>query len=257
MIVVRIPVHPISRKIILRECQPTPDQPIVIKKKHLLMQLLMYEEKGLSIEYLRNTLTQVIDVRMGRKYGLQVRRNYSAGYHVYKYHMDLMLRFMFGQVASGTPAYSAMLNWYDIYGLDDNDLTYDASYKRWQRWISDFEFIKKTGKRWTHRAHSGKSASNLFPLTEEDVLQTANAYIAEVLHKCFDDHERISSTMIQRILIYFYREHGDRPIGDLQRRFGLSRSAIFHNVARFKEILETEPAFSEPMESLLSTESAV
>lgn len=247
---ITLPVHPVSKKIILVEYGRKPGAAIKIKKNHLLLQQLLYADHNPNIAYLNELLTTSIEIKLGQNYAHRVGRNKAAGYHIYKFHLNMMLHFMLGQVMGGLPAYPAMLQWYDMYGIDDNDMSFDAAYKRWQRWSETKKYVKHWRKL-THNVHSDANKRGGLKRPAEDVLEAAANYLASVLDECFNTREDLSVNMIRRALIYIFRDYGCWHNAEIARKFGLKENTIRHHVSRFQGILDTEPALAAPYEAIV------
>src|SRR5688572_19652470 len=65
----------------------------------------------------------------------------DAGYTIYRAHIDMLMIWMYGHHMKGSEVYSAMVEFYDLYGITEDDMPFATAYKIWQRW-----FLKKKSK---------------------------------------------------------------------------------------------------------------
>lgn len=256
--IISVPVHPLSYKII-RTKHPG-QSPIRLKKNDLLLQQLLYHDTRPNHKFLYELLTTSVEFDLGQKHAQRIKNNPSAGYHIYRYHIDTMIQFMFARVSAQLHAWPAMMEWYAIYGIDDDDLAYDTAYKKWQRWQSRNQPLFRRKNELSEKKHClttansvqtlGKRCLSAFELPEDVVLGLAGQYLKDIMPDLFRVDGTLSSSMVQKALIYIYKEFGNYPTTRIARQFGLTERAINYNVSAWRDILDTEPALSEPLESL-------
>lgn len=151
----------------------------------------------------------------------------EAGHTLYRMHTDMMLQWMYAHMLKGQEPYSAMVEFYTLFGITEDDMPHDTAYKAWQRWI-----LKKNENKSLYlspvvvhnltKAASGRKAAIL------DHLATSfQAYALDMLH----NHPLPSDYMVRRFLMRTLFQAGwtQEAVADT---FGCSQQLVSYHISR-------------------------
>lgn len=148
---VRIPVHPLSRCVLLAEYGR---EPLRIGYRDLLFSMLttarLRDRSG--TQRAAETLTASVELEVNDELARHLAVNYyQVGMLLFSWHKDLMCRHAETATAGGARAWGAIRHWLDARGVGEDDYGMEAAYKCWQRWNESIEeknpefFGQKTG----------------------------------------------------------------------------------------------------------------
>lgn len=151
----------------------------------------------------------------------------DAGHTLYRAHLEQLMIWMHGHSLKGANAYTAMVDFYELYGITEDDMPYATAYKSWQRWI-----LKKNAKK-----PLSFSPTNVLPFTKkigksrEDILRhlavSFQPYALEALHHHPLPSDRAITRHFMRTL--FNAGMTQETIGEI---FGCTQQAVSYHMSR-------------------------
>lgn len=238
MTTISLPVHPISRQILLKDYG---NEPLYLKKQDLILQQLMYADPGTKASYLQSLLTETISIQVSERIGRLLVKRTGTGYHLFHYHIDRIIRYIECKTEFGAEegAYPAMLEFYARYGLEDEMLSFDAMYKKWQRHKAKNPNI--CDKISIQSGHGKCQLSQRVPLTHDQVIKRVNILIRENLGIFYTKRGKLSQKMIKKTLLYAFWFHRVYTPEELAEIFGITKRNVYRHISTFEQLADTAP----------------
>lgn len=227
-----IPVHRLTRQTIL--CDYGSDQiridasfPLIphmvvkpyVHKTHLRAQLIIHGPSSLLA-----TIRQ------------------DAGHNLFRAHMQQLIAWIDRHVQKGEQAWTAMMRYYQLVGMDIDDLPPDTVYKAWQR----HDTRRKSKKYLYNERQDVLKIISPVRGTLNDGLRTASELISEFPDVCFNFAEDPDPSMIKKVIMYaLHRRHGwDQS--EIAQQFGITQSAVSQHLRSIRAYLHRPAAHASP-----------
>ncbi|MBK8884541.1 MAG: hypothetical protein IPN67_19945 [Bacteroidales bacterium] len=238
--IVELPISTFSKKIIQKFDKR---DPIVIRTDDPLFTyfgFIRYDRPanaGRAAQYLNDKINIDITMRM-RKNPLPFL--YQAGINIHKHHIMQMLIWAESQALAGGVAMTALMQWYQIYDISDDDLNFETALRKWQRWHSQRKTqlfsgncVANTSKLWRKKRRDGE-----IPLPEEKIHVELSKLVFYNINYFIGDKTEFMEKLLLHVTIYYYHRHQMYGTRELAAMFGKSRRQIQRSIYNIKNIIE-------------------
>jgi hypothetical protein len=248
---IELPVAPFSKKILLAEYGM---EPLHLTKGDLLYQALRVEPERINaaLNDTKHTLKTTISISVGNTLSSQLTHNELAfsriGIHIYKIHLDRLYSSISTAQRMGMEVKRAITEFYDQYGIGDDDLGYDTAYRYWHR-----EELKKKRKKVTKCADNTSEKGNVFPLpfAQQSRGRLARAVIHDFTQKYSrwatihlkreKKSSRISAKKIEMVSILTLRHVNGLTFREIAKELNTSPSNIIQRNRRAMILIRQQP----------------
>lgn len=254
MATVLLPTSTFSRKIILGEHGAS--EPVVPGRADWLSDALRIDrsDTGFSPALLATLRAGVLlDVpaslaariaRDGQRIGAVLHRN----------HIEILTRHMLSAAIMGGEAKKAMRKFYELYGLDDDDLDEQSLYREYGRFSKRF-FEKIMSKSGTKSAGVVLQKSRISQGNAPALSLISNANL-DALCSVFDGRLkrcriRYKSRLEKQSHIYLWVRRGGRKLEAITRRFGTKRSGMYRALKAVRKRIRDDKRFARAILPLL------
>lgn len=219
---ITIPVHPLTRKAIIYQFG---SDHIPVERVRALRPLLTLTSVRSTIK-LSCTITITGDTKFIRA---------DAGYGLYLFHMEQLLDFIRLGVANDRNAYTSMMEYYTIIGLDIDELPPETAYKRWQRSKREKFHRKYLLKpyRGVLRNIGAKNADL------NDCLAYTSAFIQTHPRLFLKKDGLPSEAMIRKIIMHTLWKRHNWPQQVIAQTFGIRQPTAHEHIRTMDGILST------------------
>jgi hypothetical protein len=237
---IQIPVHPLTKRVLLAEygCEP-----IAFPNQDFTFNLLSADHRrdrapqhGLK---LTASISIVVDDTTARHLS---RHSVSVGLRLFRYHQQLVCRHAdsANRIQGKGHIKAAIEQWLAAYKVDEDEYAVETAYKLWQRWTwkitennRDF-FGRRRGmsasissKKMRLRAKAAKSHFPLRATLKECQVELAASRFVEGIRRCFSAPGKKCA---QHARIYYYIHYGGLSCRDVAQRLGISKSTASYAV---------------------------
>ncbi len=244
-----IPVHPLSRKILLCDYGL---EPVVIKNHDLLFQQLSYQriKPKSNHQRLRGALTQTIKIQLNDKLANKLKSNLiQVGYHLYCFHTYLMMKHI-EALHDLMTVKEALDHFYCRYKLTEDDFEYDSAYRRWNRWkkskrLKSPTFFYKYNACLTsrNRKKKHKTLTLRFPV-DDAFVETFSLAMTYYGPTYLNIHH---SKFIEHLRMYLYYEHGQYSVKAISEKLNAPQRSIYYGIKVIKRHLQQNESFQKFM----------
>lgn len=254
MATVFLPTSSFSRKILLVEYGGV--EPVVPGRADWLSDQLRIDrsDTGFSTNLLATLTTGLlveVPAHVADRISLQGTR---TGAVLHRLHIEMLTRHMISSVMMGCEAKKAMRNFYDTYGLDDDDLDEQSVYREYGRFSRNF-FAKIEAKSGTKSHNAVRPESRIWQGVFAEKDRPSNTHI-NTLCEAFDT--RLRACRIRRVKrltkqahIYIWSKRGNRRWDEIGKRFGIQRSSVYRALKSVRKRIREDKAFSRAILPLL------
>ncbi len=246
MINLVIPVSSFSKKILHKEYG---DGPIRIPRHDILydqLRCVRHANYRLSETYL-NLLSDTIEIEVYNDLAEHVLgKNNNTGLFLYRYHKELMYRFVDRSVKFNQKISEALADFYTEYNLDDDDFNLETALRTYRRYSKNTQKRYSTGRVSIVR-HSSK---------QEKQRIVVNYYSEEVLNPVIEDLSFLCNLpnfrrIKQNLNLFFYHYYADIRQDLLAKRFNLSTRTVSYNIENIRFMLRNYEQFRTLYQSVL------
>jgi hypothetical protein len=252
---IELPVAPFSRRILMAEYGT---EPLSLTKGDLLYQALRVEPRRIksALNDLKNTLHSSIHVLLGNEISRQLVCNELAfskiGIHIYKIHLLQLFTHVNALARGGVEVKRAIIDFYDKYGITDDDLGLDTAYRYYHR-----EELKKKRKKLTKSSGNTSTKDNIIPLaiTRQSRTVVSRAIIHDFTQKYSTwastsltrekKNSRISPKKIEMVSILTLRHINGLTFREIARELGTTPSNIIQRNRRAMTLIKQQPKICE------------
>lgn len=158
----------------------------------------------------------------------------DAGHNLFRAHMQQLIAWIDRHVQKEEQAWTAMMRYYELIGLDIDDLPPDTVYKAWQRHES-----RRKSKKYLYNPRQDV-LKNISPSkgTLNDGLRTASELLASFPDVCFNFAEDPDPSMIKKVIMYALHERHHWDQIEIGQQFGISQSAVSQHLRSIKAYLK-------------------
>lgn len=246
MIQLVIPVSSFSKKILTKEYGAGP---IRIPRHDILydqLRCVRHSNYRLSETYI-NLLSDTIEIEVYNDLADHVLgKNNNTGLFLYRYHKELMYRFIDRSVKFNQKISEALADFYNEYNLDDDDFNLETALRTYRRYSKNTEKRYSTGRVSIVR-HIGKQDSKRI---------VVNYYSEEVLDPAIDDLANLCNLpnfrrIKQNLNLFFYHYYADIRQDILAKRFRLSTRTVSYNIENVRFMIRNYEQFRNLYQSVL------
>lgn len=250
MMSIIIPVHPMSRKILLTEHG---SEPIKITSHNFLYHQLSYSrvQDATNLKHLKNVLTAKIIIVSDSKLIRRLKNeSHQVGSFLYGYHKDMMTSYVLSQTEIGGEAREALRKFYNTYKIDEDDYDQDSAYRYWTRFSEKKrEFLGlKYPKRvlfQSKKVQKNKVYSCLY--SDIDLHEIHEHFMSKSL-KLFTT---VPAKLSKHSLMYILHQIGNRPAHYVVEKFGFPRSSYFYAVQAMQKNLDANISLNNIMKECI------
>lgn len=245
MMVVQIPVSPLTRKILLTHngySQPISFGP---EEPGFFISFINRENRD-NVKLIQMNLTQSIGLKLSRDMARIVRKNgHQIGYALHRFHIEQMMSFVLGRWMDGLEAKNSLYRFYHFYNLEEDDYSIDTAYRKWTRYKSVFPHKKRLektelkdnlGRCWVHR----RPATN-----QEMALTISNALNANPELFIQRDDPILKPTTFGSLYTFVMAEHGQYAKDYLAKVMKVGIRSVNRRIRSFKDLIDTTPTLKE------------
>lgn len=256
--IIEIPVHPLSLKIIAREYNNSIDEKGILKL--VGRDLLNYQLSiKMSEEHCKQTtaaklLTSSITVNTTKPVRQEVRDNiHYIGLFLYKQHVQLMLNWIDAQVELIDNVSFSIRNFFDYYDIEEGDFDSDTAYKMYQRSRNQLEISKNSKKKIDLFINTSKR----IVLDENDIYTAAQIFVSSQRLHFLKSQQRNNNTifkheLFESLLIALFYDTGKYRYAAIARHMGKEVSSAFRKRTTFQIYCMKHRDFKEEYNKVLS-----
>jgi len=242
-----IPVSSFSKKILHKEYGAGP---IRIPRHDILydqLRCVRHANYRLSSTYIK-LLSDTIEIEVYNDLADHVlAKNNNTGLFLYRYHKELMYRFVDRSVKFGQKISEAVADFYNEYNLDDDDFNLETALRTYRRYAKNTEKRYSTGRVSIVRQICKKETKRI----------VLNYYNEEVLCPVIEDIALLanlpnSRRIKQNIQLFFYHYYADIRQDLLAKRFNLSTRTVSYNIENIRFMIRNYEQFRALYQSVLS-----
>jgi hypothetical protein len=221
-----LPVHPVSRKIILTEYGA---EPLNVDSQDVLWGMLQHNRflKRRNRRTSADELTAILHISVDKELVAPLLQNaISVGIFLYKYHRNEMCRYTWSQNRLGAHARQSILEFFHTYDINEDDLALESAYKVWQRWKwkkctdnskNPVQFFDKTGEK-VYRLHPENSVH----LNRQEV----EAICEQVVNRARAQFLVWHSAQTNHLWYYTFKTVSNTSFRQTARMLGVSKNKI-------------------------------
>lgn len=243
-----LPVAPLTKRIIL--ARTGQEQPVRFSMKDHIFQQLNYSKlnkrkKLLTMQRIcTETITLELNTKLVQSIGM---RMYEAGYHLYNFHLHMMLTYIEAQCEAGIYATDAIRNFYEKYNISEDDFDMDSAYKRWVRHLQN---VRKKGGKIKNFAESNdrekyKSKSAPFcatiPLDERQVEEV----IQMILERYSGYRGQAPQSLPLHLSAYLLYKESLLNTNYIAEKLEMSRSNVYFAINNIENMMDTDGLFRQ------------
>lgn len=242
-----LPVHPLSRRILFSEYGL--EFPIFIRPHDILFSMLSITRlrDRTNLVRLRALLTTEIEIAIDGAMAAHIaKRCYQAGHHLYRWHKDMICRYVDTCLRRGMPAMSALREFYEIHGIGEDDFPLENAWKMWQR--HNKEVFKKnpvfsSGIRGNTSVlfcqKIGRPRKIELPVSDDDI-QAMSSRLVDIAASCLPNPPKALHTHAQ---CYFYIHLARRRHEDVASMMNIPVRSLYRKAKVVKDWRDTDPTF--------------
>lgn len=245
--IVELPISTFSKKIIQKFDKR---DPVVIRTDDPLFTYFGYikndrpANSGRAAQYLNDTIRVDVSVKLFRK---SLPYLYQAGINIHRHHIVQMLIWAESQAMAGGVAMTALMQWYQIYDISDDDLNFETALRKWQRWHSQRKlqlfsgnYVADHTKVWRKKRREGE-----IPLPEEIIHHELSKLVFYNLNYFIGDKTEFMEKLLLHVTIYYYHRHQMYGTRELAAMFGKSRRQIQRSIYNIRNIIQYDRMIGE------------
>lgn len=244
-----LPIHPFSRRILLTEYGSA--EPIQIRPNDILFSMLsltQMRDRGNLIR-LRDLLTAEVCFALDDGLATHIsRRCQQVGYHLFRWHKDMLFRYVDVCLRrGGITAAQAIREFYEMYGIEEDDYSSDNAWRMWQRHNHETAGGKNpvfSGKirgaaRVIYSKKRGRPCKVEIPLPDDQVERMAE-HLSDIVSGCLRSTPK---ALLKHARCYFYLHFAGRNHQQVSHRLRLPVSTIYYGAAVIRNWRDTDPTF--------------
>lgn len=248
-----VPLTPMSAKILATEYGRSPITPgradwlsDVLRIDRSSTRFTPEEEAAVSSGVLLNVSPKVASQieRQGKRLGVVIHR----------LHLENLSRHMAAcsmRFPTKGLAMVALRDFYDYYGLSDDDFSQESAYREYSRFRKKFLANSATNSR-----HRVRPESRIWQQRDNQVEHINQAGL-DVLCRVLDDRLRQARIRRREVLarhayIYIYAVRGGRDIAEISRRFKKHRANVYRAISHIQGKMKSDARFARILGPILS-----
>lgn len=252
--IVNIPVHPLSLKVIARDYAHGIDEEGVLSLS--AGDLLIYQISCLvnkdkeRLTAAKKLLTGSITIKISRSLRKDILDNlHIVGIFLYKSHVQLMLKWIDAQVDHLDNVRLAIRNFYDYYGLDESDFDMETAYKQYQRERDK----NRTSKPSRKRVELFENISKQILIDEEDIYCQLQLFVNENRIHFLTYTRKFNHFRFEGCLVAMYYDTGKYRYAAIAKILNKDVANVFRNHMFFKSYLNEHEALKLAYSKIMSS----
>lgn len=233
---VSIPVHPLTKRVLLSEFGA---EPIILPNHDFIFKMLTGSDIRARQQRHLNKLTAQVSFLLDERFARHVEQyGRSIGAALMAYHFQVLCRFADSalQIKGKGHVKAAIEGWLYMYGIDENEYPADNAYKLWQRhgWSlkeKNPHFFGRsrdisagiTSKKMRLRASRPEPLRPMVMLKSEIEVELAVARFVAAVCACF---RRPPKKLAQHARIYYYVNLSGLSCRDVEAKLGIPKSSV-------------------------------
>lgn len=252
MVLVSLPLSSFSKKIILADYGHAPIQ---LGKGDDLLYLLCCRRPQGKDDPVSVRLSDRLDFLVSEQVAKCVKAR-TTGWVLHQMHLHRLCTHVQSVILAGGTAEGAIESFYQVYGLGDDDFSFESAYKRWQRFQQKRLLAGKARKIVNHRSAGGaKTVSQLRSLKvyadDASIEAFKSAFLEENPSYLHDRRGHVRKLAHKQLDCYLQRKLGGVSWRSLQRKWSCSEQNVWYSIRQFQNILHSSKALSYRFDQLL------
>lgn len=254
MATVLLPVTRLSKKIIL--CEYGGEEPVVPGRADWLSDQLRIDrsDTGFAASVL-DALTAGLLLDVPPRLADHIARDGArVGAVLHRLHVEQLTKHMLSAVIMGGEAKKAMRAFYDIYGIDDDDIDEQSVYREYGRFSRRF-FQKISARSGTKSTSAVRPESRIWQGISEEKERITNATLNALCEILTDRLQRCRIRRLKRLTrqahIYIWARRGRRRWDEIGKRFGIRRSSVYRALKSIRMRIRDDKRFARAILPLL------
>lgn len=254
MLQVTIPVHPLTRRILLSEYGAEPLRIDASDMVFTIMSALRGERcrDSTARAMLSTTITLQLSARLARQVETH---KWSAGLALLKYHKDIMNRYAHAHMMCGRPAWGALQAFLATYGVTEDEYGLDTAYKNWQRF--GWFFDGKNGDfRIQRRRKAGVNVATLPTARKNNRITMDAAALDALAASCLTELQTVLKDLPPRLgewlRYYIYVEVGGHSKRTAARALRLQVHTVYRGVCHIRRRRQESATFERVLAPMLA-----
>jgi hypothetical protein len=255
---VTLPVSPISRKILISEYGA---EPIRFPSRSPVFQILSYkpDQPDRNLIRLSELITSSVEIEVHSRLGHRLKKyGHQIGYHLYIFHLNSMMEFIWGSVLVGGEAKKALYRYYAINNISDDDYQIDSAYRRYQRWLDDKrrEIKEKREKDSLYLSPTVTRKVRVFqpPIPLEEIQVFTAKFLFHNPTFLYTWKWEIRSTIITQLNYFLSYQLCGVTQKRIAQHYGKTRSAVSHSICNFTKQLTRKKVLYQRLKKAVKEE---
>ncbi len=253
--ILSLPVHPLSKRIL--EAEYGPDLPLRIRANDILFSMLTHTQlrDRSSLVRTADLLTAETQFELDDALARHIeRRCYQAGRHLFRWHKDLICRYVDTCLRRGMTARGALVEFYDLHQVTEDDFSLESAWKMWQRHNRESNRknpVFSTGIR------GATAVKNCKEITRRRKVKTAlpveriddmSARLVDVLQGCL---RAVPKKTHAHLRCYLYKRYSGLSEEQMCRRLHRSPRGLYYGAAVIRTWKATDATFRRLLEQIV------
>lgn len=155
----------------------------------------------------------------------------GAGHALYRQHMHELVQWMDKHIALGESALGSLNRYYELIGLDIDELAPETVYKTWQRWK-----VKKSKENYLPNPEKLSYKKQVVKKTE--VFSIVAEFVNENSHLFYTRSNQVDQGMLKKAIMFMLNEHAALTHAQIAKQFDTSRQNVSLHIADFRAIVK-------------------
>lgn len=240
-----IPVHPLSKKIMMIDL-PHQEEIIILDKRNIYYDHIYVKEMSADSRT-RNLSMRLLTDEISISFNGTMELHPNIGVYLYKLHREELFKHTYRFVWAGFSAKEGIRNFYDIYGIEEDELNSDDMYRIWQRWKSgkplpNKRIVSSPGMRYRQTK-----------LVDDATIRKIYTYlIISWWPLICMNNDKVMYWIPKYLYIYLMREVGQYKRKHLIEKYNIPRQTYDYMMNQIKNMLYVHESAKESYEKALS-----
>ncbi len=239
-IIIELPVHPLSRKIMLSSHQVIGDNTIRCVGHDLLHDQLSHRWVNTSRAVkTQMQLTTTIRIQISsRLHSIIDGDLHHVGLHLYYTHREIMHNFIWSAQLCGCSVMIALSRWYDLHDIDEEDYSKDTAYRKWL--VFSKKKKKEQGKSWIKSNRKVDAAYSMHRVyLDHNFEQRVAMCLGDIIGDLSTRHGGPSKHMIESFVLYCYYTYIGHTMTRLSDVYSMATSTVSLRINTFRDQIRT------------------
>lgn len=246
--IVNVPLHPISVKIILSSHTSDEHNVISVNRRDYLFNFIaLYYKKDKSYQKYVSLLTSRLSFDLPSKFTVHDQL-LQSGYFIYAMHKRQWLQFIQSRVTYGQKAKPALLDFADMHNIDVNDIDYDNVYRSWTRYKSSLKNTALQLKKST--AYVLEAAIIERQYTEREITSIAQLLVSMHLERFLYSNNQLDKDTYKQLVVYLMYTYQSKTLQQIAEIYKCSHQNISQMIHRFRAKIYQDTPLLRDIEQL-------